>query len=106
LWRYDRLEVGYTSPAIADGKIYVIDNSANIYAMDATSGKLLWKHNIGTVGKGSAVIADGKLYVTEVNGRFKIIQLTDAEPKELDSGTTRRNLRLSCHCVWPYLLHQ
>jgi outer membrane protein assembly factor BamB len=89
LWRYDRLEVGYTSPAIADGKIYVIDNSANIYAMDATSGKLLWKHNIGTVGKGSAVIADGKLYVTEVNGRFKIIQLTDAEPKELDSDQVK-----------------
>ncbi len=85
LWRYDRLEVGYTSPAIDKGRIYVIDNSANIYAMDAQDGKLLWKHNIGTVGKGSPVIVDGKMYVTEVNGRFRILKLGDTEAKELDS---------------------
>jgi outer membrane protein assembly factor BamB len=89
LWRYDRLEVGYTSPAVDNGKLYVIDNSANIYTMDATSGKLLWKHNIGTVGKGSPVIADGKIYVTEVNGHFTIIQLGETAPKELDKDQVK-----------------
>lgn len=83
LWRFDRVEVGYASPAIDKDRVYVVDNSANVYALDANDGKLIWKHNIGTVGKGSPVIADGKMYVTEVNGHFKILQLGDTEPKDL-----------------------
>ena len=83
LWRYDRLEAGYASPAIDKNRLYVVDNSANVYTFDATDGKLIWKHNIGTVGKGSPVIADGKMYVTEVNGHVRILQLGDTEPKDL-----------------------
>jgi outer membrane protein assembly factor BamB len=85
LWRYDKLEVGYTSPALHEGRLYVVDNSANIYALDASTGKELWKHNLGTVGKGSPVWADGKIYVTEVNGTFVILQPGASEAKVLDA---------------------
>ncbi len=85
LWRFDKLEAGYTSPALGDGKLYVVDNSANLFAIDPSTGKELWKHNLGTVGKGSPVLADGKLYATEVNGTFSIIQPGDTEGKTLDA---------------------
>lgn len=74
MWRYDAVNVGYASPTLNDGKLYVVDNSANMHCLNAETGDRLWHHSIGTVGKGSPVWADGKLYVTEVNGKFHILQ--------------------------------
>ena len=83
-WRFP-LEAGYASPAIHNGTLYVVDNSANLHALDSKSGKLQWKQNLGTVGKGSPVIADGKIYATETNGTLAIIQPGSGEAKVLDS---------------------
>jgi outer membrane protein assembly factor BamB len=73
-WRADELGAGFSSPLVHDGTLYVIDNSANLFALDAKTGRHLWKHKLGTVGKGSPVWADGKIYVTELNGRFHILK--------------------------------
>jgi outer membrane protein assembly factor BamB len=83
LWRVDELLAGYASPTIHDGVLYVPDNSANVHAIDAKTGKKLWHHNYGTVGKGSPVWADGKLFATEVNGNLAIIEPGTAEGKTL-----------------------
>ena len=40
-------------PAVHEGRVYVIDNSANVHCLDAETGKQYWEQNIGTVGKGS-----------------------------------------------------
>lgn len=74
VWRSDGLGAGFPSPLYHDGRLYVIDNSANLFALDAATGQELWRHKLGTVGKGSPVWADGKLYVTEINGRFHILK--------------------------------
>ena len=84
LWRYDVLS-GYASPALADGVLYVIDNSGNLHALDAGSGQRRWHRNLGTVGRGSPVAADGKLYATTVNGRFHILRAGEADSELLDS---------------------
>jgi outer membrane protein assembly factor BamB len=83
-WRRDELAVGFPSPAYKDGILYVIDNSANLYALDAASGETKWTFNVGTVGKGSPVLADGKIYVAEVNGRFQILENAADGAKPLD----------------------
>lgn len=88
-WRIEGLGVGYASPALHDGTLYVIDNSANLHAVDAATGTVRWEHSLGTVGKGSPVIADGKLYATEVNGNVHILGLGDDGPKVLDSEHLR-----------------
>ena len=74
LWRVEELQAGYVSPAVFDGRVYIADNSANLFAIDAKTGESLWHVNYGTVGKGSPVVADGKIYVTEVNGNIRIIE--------------------------------
>jgi len=84
-WRIDKLEVGYSSPAIQNGALYIVDNGANLYSINAQTGAIQWKQNLGTVGKGSPVFADGKIYVTEVNGTFKILQPGANSAKVLDS---------------------
>ncbi len=91
VWRYDGVNFGYTSPAIHAGRVYIIDNSANLHCFDANTGELYWEYSIGTVGKGSPVWADGKLYVTEVNGKFHILQPMEKECKSLDVEQLKRN---------------
>ena len=85
-WR-TQLGVGFGSPALHEGILYVLDNAANLYALDAATGEPEWEIEVGTVGKSSPVVADGKLYVTEVNGRFHILKLPTGEetaPTPLD----------------------
>ncbi|HEX9941214.1 MAG TPA: PQQ-binding-like beta-propeller repeat protein [Thermoanaerobaculia bacterium] len=74
LWRAEELGAGFPSPLYHDGRLYVVDNSANLFALDARTGRHLFKHKLGTVGKASPVWADGKIYVPETNGRFHILK--------------------------------
>ena len=90
LWRVDGIEAGYSSPAIADGRLYVVDSSANLHCLNSETGEVHWTHSLGTVGKGSPVVADGKIYVTEVNGHFLILQPDENECKTLDTTQIER----------------
>ena len=85
LWRVDGIEAGYSSPAIADGRLYVVDSSANLHCLNGETGAVHWTHSLGTVGKGSPVVADGKIYVAEVNGQFHILQPGENECKTLST---------------------
>jgi outer membrane protein assembly factor BamB len=59
-----------SSPAIADGKIFIGDHSGKFYAINATIGSIMWSYNTGTIIMSSPAIAydtvfvcsDGKLY--------------------------------------------
>lgn len=85
VWRVDGLAVGYASPALANGRLYVVDNSANLYALDAANGKKYWEYNFGRVGKASPVVtADGVLYVAGQNGGFSILKDEGDKCIELD----------------------
>ena len=84
IWRRDACLAGYASPALAEDRLYVVDNSANLLCLDAGDGTLLWERNIGTVGRGSPVAVDGRIYVATVNGRFQILQPGEGECLLLD----------------------
>ena len=83
VWRAE-LGVGYASPTLLAGTLFVVDNSANLHALDAATGEHRWELNVGRVGKGSPVAADGKLYLTEVNGRFVIVEPGEEGGRILD----------------------
>jgi outer membrane protein assembly factor BamB len=85
VWRNDGLRVGYTSPILKDGVLYVADNSANLIALDAATGEQQWAYNFGKEAKGSPVLADGKFYVPEVGAHWKILQLGATGVTELSS---------------------
>jgi outer membrane protein assembly factor BamB len=83
-WRAP-IGAGFPSPTLHAGTLYVMDNSANLFALDAATGTTRWTLDLGTVGKGSPVVADGKLYVTEVNGRFHVVEPGATAGRILDS---------------------
>lgn len=75
LWRRDGYTFGYASPALANGRLYAVDNSANLYSIDPQTGDIHWKYSIGRVGKGSPVVTrDGVIYVGSQNGAFHILR--------------------------------
>jgi len=65
-WSFDTQEEGglQSSPIIVDGTLYGITPTQKIFALDATTGKLLWKFDSGIGGKqpdrGLAWWTDGK----------------------------------------------
>ena len=83
-WRLNEKSFGFSSPLVHDGRVYIIDASANLYAVDAATGEVAWEFSTGTVGKSSPVWADGKLYVTEVNGNIRILRPGPSGATELD----------------------
>jgi len=85
VWRVPDLKVGFGTPLVHDGRVYVMDNAANLYAIDEAKGTVYWEHSLGTVGKSGPVWADGKIYVTEVNGRFDILKDAGDHAEVLDS---------------------
>ncbi len=86
VWRRDGLAVGYASPAIANGRLYVATNSANLFCLDAMTGEEYWDYNLGTAMKGSpTVTADGVIYVGDVQGRFHILKDDGDSCRSLDA---------------------
>lgn len=85
LWAVDGYAAGYASPALQNGILYHVDNSANLAAFDGKDGRLLWERNLGIAQRASPVIGDGKLYVSDVDGKLHILQLAGrAAPRETD----------------------
>jgi outer membrane protein assembly factor BamB len=74
IWRASGLAVGFAAPTVGQGRVYVVDNAANLHALDQKTGQALWTHNLGTIGRAAPVLADGKLFLTEENGKVLIVE--------------------------------
>ena len=74
LWNTDAVLAGFAAPVILGDRLYVVDDSANLRALDAKTGKPLFETNLGTVGRTAPLFADGKIYATEVNGQVTILR--------------------------------
>jgi outer membrane protein assembly factor BamB len=83
LWRTEGLTVGFAAPTVGQGRVYVVDNAANLHALDQKTGRALWTHNLGTVGRAAPLLADGKLFLTEQNGSILIVEPGAAGAKTL-----------------------
>lgn len=76
VWEYiGGKRFGLSSPALADGVLYVPEDSGELYAFDAKSGKILWKHRYATEVRGAPLVADSKVYIFDVKGRLSIVPL-------------------------------
>ena len=89
LWRRDGLEMGYASPLLHNGRLYVVANSGILLCMDAKTGAEIWRQVVGRVGKGSPVWADGKIYATTAEGRLTILEDTGPKARQIDKITFR-----------------
>lgn len=53
----------YSSPTVVDGVVYVGSSDSYLYALNATTGKLLWKAKTGDWIRSSPTVVNGVVYV-------------------------------------------
>jgi len=73
-WKVPGFQGGFSNPVLDSGRVYQVDNAANLFAYDFNTGKELWRQQLGTVQKASPVVADGKIYVGTESGKFFILK--------------------------------
>lgn len=77
----------FGSPAVMDGKVYVVDSDGSAYGIDPAKQAVLWKRPTGGVNnRCSPVAAGGRLYFGSADGNFHILNAAD--------GSVIRTLRL------------
>src|SRR5208337_292797 len=62
LWRFTTGGVVYSSPAVADGTVYIGSEDKNLYAVDARTGKEKWRFAMGGWVYSSPAVANGIVY--------------------------------------------
>lgn len=63
LWSYATGNQVYSSPAVANGVVYIGSDDGNLYALNAATGVKLWSYATGG-SVGDPVVANGMVYVS------------------------------------------
>ena len=82
----------FTAPVVADGKVYVVDGSGVVWAIDAASLRVVWRYetaggkaNCNNVS--SPAIAGGYLHVGTMAGTYYVLDAASgAVVKKIDCG--------------------
>ena len=70
LWSMQTSDHIQSSPAVANGVVYIASYDANVYAFNATNGGLLWSFPTGSGAVGaSPAVVNGIMYIGDNGGR-------------------------------------
>ena len=76
LWVYTTGGVVWSSPAVADGVVYVGSRDYKVYALNATTGTLIWSYTTGGRVDSSPAVANGTVYVGSGDHRVYALDAT------------------------------
>ncbi len=86
VWEYVRSNrFGLASGALADGKLYLPDDSGELFCFNAKNGKVDWKYRYASEVRGAPLVADGRIYIFDVKGRLVIIPNKAGEEPDPDA---------------------
>jgi len=95
IWSYEGLNQSVSTVAVADGLVFVVDNTFAVHCLDADSGHCYWTHPARKGGTcfSSPIVADGKVYIE------KTILSATRKFKLLDGIKSSQHTEYSSHCV-------
>src|SRR5207249_2206817 len=77
-WTYDAGDSLDSSPAIADGSVYVGSASGDLRAIDLASGKPRWKYATGgSIGESSPAVGGGAVFFGDLTGTIHAVDVRD-----------------------------
>jgi len=79
-----------SSPAVADGKVYVGSDDYKVYCLNASTGTKIWSYTIGHYVRSSPAVAYGKVYVGSTDD--KVYCLNASTGTHIWSYTTGGNV--------------
>ena len=68
VWSFTTGSGVYSSPAVADGVVYVGSQDVNVYALSAATGAKVWSFATGGPVQSSPAVADGVVYIGSADG--------------------------------------
>ena len=77
LWKVDEWFVGKSAPLMVDGRLYAIEDNANLLIVDPKTGKEIASKKLGTMQRSDPIYADGKIYTCTANGRWYTLKPTE-----------------------------
>ena len=80
-WTFKTAGPIVTSPAIADGVVYIGSLSGHLYAIDQETGKEKWNFKSRMPIASSPAVADGTLYFVSSTGSLAAIDVATGQPK-------------------------
>jgi outer membrane protein assembly factor BamB len=69
--------VGSGGLAYADGRLFVSTAFANLYALDARTGKIVWRRRLSGPMRTSPTVSDGRVYQVTVDSRVHALSAED-----------------------------
>lgn len=78
-WQFPTGDRVVSSPAWADGVLYVGSDDGQLYAIDATTGRQRWMHRTGGPVPSSPVVAGGRVFVLSYDGRLHALDARSGE---------------------------
>jgi len=85
VWSYPLQQHSMSTPAIADGLVFVGDSGHRLHCVEAASGKAHWTHDVKGEVWASPLVADGKVYFATRRGEF-LVFAASAEKKLLSAS--------------------
>ncbi|MGP8011063.1 MAG: PQQ-binding-like beta-propeller repeat protein, partial [Halobacteriota archaeon] len=87
-WSFTTGSVVLSSPAVANGVVYVGSEDNNVYAINATTGANVWTFTTGSEVYSSPAVANGVVYVgSEDNNVYAINATTGANVWTFTTGS-------------------
>jgi eukaryotic-like serine/threonine-protein kinase len=79
LWSYDAGETVESTPAIADGVVYIGGGDGELIALDLASGAVRWRYKTAEnlIGESSPAVANGTVYVGDLGGILHAVNAAD-----------------------------
>jgi len=79
IWTYTTGNWLYSSPAVADGRVYIGSKDAKVYCLNASTGAFIWSYTTGNCVESSPAVADGRVYVGSIDGKVYCLNASTGE---------------------------
>ena len=72
-WEFATRDMVYSSPAVANGAVFVGSTDHRLYALDAESGSVLWSYDAAAEVRSSPCVLAGKVIFADTAGRLHAV---------------------------------
>jgi outer membrane protein assembly factor BamB len=80
LWNYTTGRAVWSSPAVANGYVFVGSKDYYIYCLNASDGRLVWKSPTGGEVNSSPAVDNGRVYVGSKDGWLYCLDIATGKP--------------------------
>ncbi|MGY4765722.1 caspase, EACC1-associated type [Kribbella sp. CWNU-51] len=80
-WFFETEGEIYSSPAVADGTVFIGSNDRNLYALDVLTGAPRWHYSAGGAITSSPAVVDGVVYVGSNDGKVHAVDASSGQER-------------------------